>query len=40
MNPKFRLGTAIFTFALIIGFATVVVETTAEYLKKRNANSN
>jgi len=40
MNPRFRLGTVLFSFALIVGFATVVIESVAEYLKKRNVNTN
>jgi len=39
MNPKINLGTAIFTFALIVGFATVIVETSANYIKRRNVNT-
>lgn len=40
MNPKIKLGTAIFTFALIVGFATMLVESTAEHLNRKNVNTN
>lgn len=35
MNPKINLGVAIFTFALIVGFATMIVETSANYIKRK-----
>ncbi|MFZ4107155.1 hypothetical protein [Flavobacterium sp.] len=40
MNSKFRLGTVLFSFALIVGFATVIIESLAEYLKQKNVNTN
>lgn len=40
MNPKFKLGTAIFILALIVGFATMFLESTAEHLNRKNVNTN